>query len=164
MILMSIDASTKATGVAIFDEKKLIHYDCLYENDTNVLNRIDNMANRLASLALEYKVNVVALEDVLPDDVKHNQQIYTALMYLQGAIALALNRINLKINQLFVASNWRKTVGIKTGRGVYRDVLKKASMKLVKEHYNIDVSDDISDAIGVGIAYLKQQDEEFNWE
>ena len=164
MILMSIDASTKATGVAIFDEGKLIHYECLYENDANVLNRISNMTDRLISLAIEYKINEVALEDVMPNDVKHNQQIYTVLMYLQGSIALALNKIHLKINKLFVASNWRKIVGIKTGRGVYRETLKKSSMKLVKDHYNIDVNDDVADAVCIGIAYLKETEDNYQWE
>lgn len=164
MILMSIDASTKATGVAIFTDKQLIYHKCITANDSNVYKRIDEITGMLTDLALEYHVDTVVLEDVVPDDTHNNQQIFRMLMHLQGVIALKLNRVGLKINQYFVASNWRKTVGIKTGRGVYRETLKKNSMKLVKDHYNIDVNDDESDAICIGIAYFKQQDEEFNWE
>ena len=164
MILMSIDASTKATGVAIFNNKQLTFYKCITASDNNVYNRIDKITDELIDLALEYHIDVVVLEDVVPDDTHGNQQIFKMLMHLQGVIALKLNRIGLKINQYFVASNWSKTVGIKTGRGVYRDTLKKNSMKLVRDHYGVDVSDDESDAICIGIAYLKQQDEEFNWE
>ena len=35
MITMSIDASSKATGVAIFKEKELVHYECIYATNTN---------------------------------------------------------------------------------------------------------------------------------
>lgn len=32
MRILSIDASTKATGVAIFQDKELIYYNCITEN------------------------------------------------------------------------------------------------------------------------------------
>ena len=46
-------------------------------------------------------------------------------------------------------------MGIHTGKGIKRDELKKKSQFLVKNIYNIDVNDDISDAICIGIAYIK---------
>lgn len=164
MKLLALDPSTKSTGVAVFDEEKLVFYDCLCEDDLNVLNRITNMVNKIEKIVIKYKPDTVVTEEILLTDVNNNQQVFKALMYLQAAIALSLNKFNLKIDKFFIASNWRKTVGIKTGRGVYRDALKKASMKLVKEHYGIDVNNDVSDSICIGISYLKKQDEEFNWE
>ena len=56
---------------------------------------------------------------------------------------------------LYTASHWRSQVGIKIGRGIKRDQLKTASKKIVKAIYNIDVNDDISDSICLGIAYIK---------
>jgi len=53
------------------------------------------------------------------------------------------------------SSHWRKICGIRTGRGVRRDTLKKASQDLVKNTYNIEVNDDESDAICLGMAYIK---------
>ena len=164
MNLMAIDPSTKSTGVAIFKDEKLVHYECISESDNNVLTRIDKITDKLCSLAIEYQINEITIEDTLREDVKGNDQVFRALMYLQGTMAVKFNKINLKLNKIFVASEWRKLVGIKTGRGVYRETLKKASMKLAKDHYNIDVNDDVSDSICIGIAYLKQQNEDYNWE
>ena len=157
MNLMAIDASTKATGVAIFKDNKLIHYECIYAINTNVLDRIEKITNKLSELATEYSIDTVALEDVLPEDVRKNKNVFTALIYLQAEIAMKFHlRNNLKINKLFVASEWRALVNIKTGRGVKRDTLKEASINYVKNNYQITVNDDVADAICIGLAYIAQ--------
>ena len=94
------------------------------------------------------------MEDILPSDVGNNQKIYKALIYLQAAIVLMFHKNKINVD-FYVASHWRSACGIKTGRGVKRDTLKQASIKLVKATYNIDVNDDIADAICMGIAYVK---------
>jgi len=44
---------------------------------------------------------------------------------------------------------------MKLGPKVKREELKQASKDLIKQKYNIDVNDDISDAILIGNAYLQ---------
>jgi Asp/Glu/hydantoin racemase len=60
-----------------------------------------------------------------------------------------------------VASHWRAVCGIKTGKGIKREALKQASRNLVKQIYNADVNDDISDAICLGMAYLAEHKSAF---
>lgn len=153
MIIMSIDGSTKSTGIAIFDNKQLIYYKCISASGTNMLNRISVIVHGIDEIARKYKVEKVFMEDVIPEDVKHNQSVYKALMYLQGAVALMFNKLKIQVIY-FTASEWRAKVGIKTGRGVKRDVLKAKSIALVKEAYHIDVNDDIADSICIGLAAL----------
>ena len=74
-------------------------------------------------------------------------------MYLQAAIVLELHKRKAKV-EFSVASHWRSICGIRTGAGIRRDTLKKASQTLVKSVYNIDVNDDISDAVCLGMAYI----------
>jgi hypothetical protein len=47
-----------------------------------------------------------------------------------------------------------KICGIKTGTGVRRESLKPQDIAFVKTIYNIEVNDDIADAIGIGHAYV----------
>ena len=47
-----------------------------------------------------------------------------------------MDGLGLKVD-LFTASHWRSICGIHTGRGIKRDELKSASIKLVKMIYNI---------------------------
>ena len=156
MITFSIDASTKSTGIAIFKQNKLIHYQCIQAHENKSFTRIWKMVERITQLYLQYEPTNIVMQDVLPQDVKNNQQVFKALIYLQAAIVLQLDRLGAPEIDLVVASHWRAQCGIKTGKGIRRDQLKKASVRLIKQIYNIEVNDDISDAICIGIAYLSE--------
>lgn len=156
MFLLAIDASTKASGVAIFYNNKLISYNCIQCNQYDVLDRIKEMTEKIESFYIKYNPQIIVMEDVLPAQIGHNQSIYKALIYLQASIVMMFHRYNKKV-KLVVASHWRKQCGIKTGTGITRDILKQKSINLVKGIYNIDVTDDISDAICIGLAELKER-------
>ena len=101
------------------------------------------------------------MQKVLPQDVKHNQTVYKALIYLQAIIVLENKRCGGPDIELMGASHWRKVCGIRTGRGIRRDILKKASQDLVAKTYLVTVNDDVSDAILLGTAFLKQHESAF---
>ena len=156
MKVLAIDASSKSTGIAIFQDEKLIHYQCIIAMDGDSFKRIIKMKNRILEIYKKYKPTNIIMEDVLPQDVKHNQTVYKVLIYLQAMIVLSLYQTySLQNVQFYTASHWRRICGIKTGRGIKRQSLKKASMQLVKNQYGIKVNDDISDAICLGLAYVK---------
>lgn len=155
MITLSIDGSTKSTGIAIFEQGKLKYYECIKAIESNTFKRIKKMVKRIRQICQQYHPTDVIMEEILPQDVKRNQNTYKPLIYLQAAVVLELDELGLKVN-LFTASHWRSICGIHTGRGIKREELKSASIKLVKMIYNIQVNDDISDAVCMGIAYVKQ--------
>lgn len=156
MRILSIDASTKATGVAILQDNELIYYNCITDNNHTTFQRIAHMQQEIENIYIKYKPDKIVMEEVLPKDVKNNQSVYKALIYLQAYIVICLYLKFKKEIQFYVSAHWRKLCGIKTGAGIKRDQLKKASIQLVKNKYNINVNDDISDAICIGIAYLQQ--------
>lgn len=160
MKTLSIDASTKNTGIAIFEQGKLIHYECISSSSSDVYKRIELMTNKIEELYNTYNPTNIVMQDVLPEDVKHNQAVFKALIYLQAAIVLMLHKYDKQV-ELYAASHWRSVVNIKTGKGIKRENLKIASQNLVKAIYNIDVNDDISDAVCLGIAYIKQHKNAF---
>ena len=88
-------------------------------------------------------------EEPEPAFVKNNIDVYRKLTFAHGAICMELNKRHLTM-ELCSSSHWRKMVGIKTGRGIARTELKKKDIELVKQLYNIDVNDDIADAILIG--------------
>lgn len=157
MKVLAIDASSKSTGIAIFQDEKLIHYQCIIATDGDSFKRIVKMKNRILEIYKKYKPTNIVMEDILPQDVKHNQSVYKVLIYLQAMIVLSLYQTySLQNVQFYASSHWRRICGIKTGRGIKRETLKKASMQLVKNQYGLKVNDDISDAICLGLAYVKQ--------
>lgn len=50
MRILAIDASSKSTGIAIFDDTKLIHYECITIISSNSLDRIKKMAEKIEKI------------------------------------------------------------------------------------------------------------------
>ena len=154
MNILSIDASTKSSGFAIHDgDGKLIMYKCVTAEGANLYKRIDKMAAALDTILHEYQIDEVYMEDVYPEDVHHNQNVYRALIYLQGFLCHKLDEYRL-VPTYFTSAEWRKKCGIKVGPRVKRDTLKEKDILFVKDTYGIDVNDDIADAICIGYAAL----------
>lgn len=157
MILMAIDGSTKSSGVAIFKDKELIHYECVTATSTEKIKRINKMVSRFKELFTEYKVDKAIMEEPLPEDVKNNKKVFKALMYLQAETAIRLFLdfgYKMEENDFIPVNTWRSKLKITIGRYGQRDSVKKEDIAFVKKHYNIDVNDDIADSICIGHAYL----------
>ena len=157
MITLALDLSNKSTGYAIFNNQSLSNYGNIVSNDTNLYQRIDKMILELEDIVKNNQVDKVAIEDVIPEDVKGNQSTFKALIYLQGFVMHLLNKYNIKDITFYTSSEWRKKCGIHTGRGIKRNVLKQKDIEFVKENYQLEVNDDVADAICIGYASTSEQ-------
>lgn len=61
MKLLSIDASTKSTGIAIFDKNKLIHYECIHAENNNKIKRIKKMTKKISELIKKYNPSDIVM-------------------------------------------------------------------------------------------------------
>ena len=150
MITIAIDGSTKSTGIAIFNDKELIKYECLTSTNKNVLTRIKYMTDEIEKIYLQYKDVQVIMEQIIPDNLKDvtwskNQATFKALFYLQAAIVLMFHHYNIEV-EFYGASTWRSNCGIQQG-GLTRDILKLKDKEFVQDTYGISVNDDIADAM-----------------
>lgn len=165
MKIMAIDASTKSSGIAIFNDTKLESYDCITASSTDLIKRINKIITRLEQILTEAQVDKIILEEVRPETGLQNIKTHKALMYLQAAIVFLIHERFKTIEIEYVYPNeWRKLCGIKTGVGVRRESLKQADIEFVRQNYGISVNDDVSDAIGIGHAYVNKLNNEINWE
>lgn len=170
MITIAIDASTKSTGVAVFRDKELIEKYNFINNANGVLKRIKYMTDEIEEVYKKYELEKVqiVMEQVIPDNLNdakwtRNQNTFKALFYLQAAIVLMFDHYNLEV-ELVGASTWRKWCGIKQG-GANRETLKFRDTEFVKQNYNLEVNDDIADAICIGHGKIHHEPEPqaFNW-
>ena len=152
MITLALDLSTKSSGWSIFEGQELKDYGCITAGSANLYKRIDKMIEELEKVLLKYKIDNVVIEDVLPDDVKHNQNIYKALTYLQGFVLHLLDRYKITNIVFYTSSEWRKKCGIRTGQGIKRESLKPKDIEFVSNQFGINVNDDVADAICIGFA------------
>ena len=150
--ILGLDPSTKSTGYSVFNNSELIAHGTITAGSTNVYNRIDKMIEEIEKVIKQYNINDCVLEEVIPEDVRFNNNVFKPLMYLQGFICHLLNKYNIKPT-FFVASEWRKKCGIKTGRGIKRESLKPQDKMFVKQIYGLEVNDDEADSICINYAY-----------
>ena len=151
MIILALDLSTKSSGYAIFNNQELIKHGYITAGSSNLYHRIHKMTDEIKTIAEENKVEKAVIEDVIPDDVKGNQKVFKALMYLQGFITDVLDSLNIPFI-FYTASEWRKKCKIHTGRGVLRESLKPKDIEFVQNQFGIKVNDDEADAICLGFA------------
>lgn len=172
MKIISIDASTKSSGIACFENKKLLKYECLTASSENLFKRIEIMVKKINDfLEKEENIDYIIMEEVVPEAtgsdqrVKMNKSIktYKALMYLQGEVAKLINNKYPKTKLEFIyPSEWRSQCGIKQSKGIKRDTLKANDIAYVYNNFGIKVNDDIADSICIGLGWLYKKDEGTN--
>ena len=165
MRILSIDASTKSSGWAIFEDTKLVDYGMVTASSTDLIKRIHKIVDGFDEILSKNQIDTIILEEVRPENGLQNIKTHRALMWLQGQIAVMTHDNHATVTIEYVYPNeWRSKCGIKTGAGVKRQSLKPADIKFVKDTYNLNVNDDIADAIGIGHAYVHKLNNEINWE
>jgi len=150
-IIIALDLSTKNSGWSIFKNDQLIAHNVINAGSSNLFRRIDKMIIEIRKLLDDYKPTKAIIEEVLPEDVNHNQKVFKALIYLQAFVMHLMDEYNLE-TELVVVSHWRKCCGIKTGAGINRTSLKPKDIQFVRKMYNLQVGDDEADAICIGWA------------
>ncbi len=172
MNILSLDLSTHSSGWAYFEDKELKKYGCINSSSTDLIKRIYKMTEEIYNILSEYnKVEKIIIEEVRPETENgiRNLKTYRALMWLQASVAFLIHDKfeNIKIEYVY-PSSWRAILGIKNGRGIKRDSLKLEDISFIKEKYNIEVNDDIADAICIGLSQINKQDiskeDKFIWE
>lgn len=166
MKVLAIDASTKSSGLALFEDKNLIDYHCITASSSDVIKRIKKIIMELDAYLQEHQVDKIVLEEVRPDkNITQSLRTHRVLMWLQAAINFLVHENYPKVTIDYTyPSEWRSACGIKNGRGVVRDSAKELDIQFVKDTYGITVNDDIADAIGIGHAFVNQLESEINWE
>lgn len=107
MNILSIDASTKSTGLAIFIEKELKEYKCITSASTDLIKRIYIMRDGIKEVLDKYKIDKIILEEVRPESPGcANPKTAKALMYLQAAIEFLIhdNFKNITIEYVYPSS------------------------------------------------------------
>ena len=158
MRLLALDASTKSTGLALFEDNKLLDYKCITASSTDIIKRITKIIKELFEYIEQNPIDKVVLEEVRPE-TGTNLNTYRALMWMQAAIAFMLHENFPRVKLEYVyPSEWRTACGIKTGRGVLRAEQKEYDIQFVRDKYSINVNDDIADAIGLGHSQVNEKD------
>ncbi len=150
MRLLALDQASKTTGFSIWnDEEGLIEYGSVFISHQDVIKRFYEMKKRIEELIKEYKIDCAVLENV---QRQQNVQTLIMLARLLGILELTLYEHNIDFS-VVNATTWKSKVGIK---GRNRNEQKRNAINHVKEKYEIDVNEDVAEAICIGEYQFKQ--------
>lgn len=140
-----MDQSTKHTGWSFWIDENLINYGVIdVDEDDPAFERMKNMSREIAALINKKRPDYVVIEQV---QFQRNYKVYSQLSQLQGVIIQLLFERNIPFT-LVEPTKWRAYDGIK---GAKRKEQKEAAIQTIYNKYNIMVTEDTAEAIGIGL-------------
>ena len=163
---IGLDQATHITGYSIFDNEELVYAGTFEATAEDEIARDVQIQNWLIQLIHNWKPDIVGLEGIQLqqfNDKMVGVTTYQTLARLQGILMATC--YNLKVDYMICPpATWRNHSGVK---GRSRADKKRSMQNKIKEWFDITVSDDVADAIGIG-KYInethKKKIEIFNWE
>lgn len=142
--IIAFDQATEKFGLSIFDDGQLVFYS-LYTFSGDMLSRLTKIKKFISDIVIkEWKPDFVMMEDIQYQ--KNGILTFKVLAMLLGIIQVSCNEADVPFEA--VSPNvWRKYAGT---AGKDRRQEKLLSVAVVKEKYDIKVSDDIAEAILIG--------------
>ena len=145
MKIVGIDASTKKTGICVFQDGEYIAHvliDCHKETDT--MKRIPMMANKICEFLDSFSnIDVIIMEKSI---LRSNVDTVQKLSNLAGAIMLYAYQHGVKFEHP-TPPEWRKKVGLEQSCKVKREVLKLEAIAAVKQEYGMELTDDEAESL-----------------
>jgi Holliday junction resolvasome RuvABC endonuclease subunit len=166
-MILSLDASTKKTGWALYNKEKLVEHGIIYLEGEDSKTRIYALYHKIKEYISLYKVEGIVLEDV-PITSHNNLSTGKTLAVLQGMITSLCFEFDLGLI-LYNPSAWRTLIPdlySGTREGMKRDYQKQRAVEITNNIYGLDLmyyksdtkanksQDDEAEAILLGLAYI----------
>ena len=146
IIILNFDQATKISGYSLFDNKELVAYGKLEvdKKEKNIIERMKQMISLIKLKINEHKPDFIVFEDC---QFQKSYKTYQELSQMQGVLMNVLFELNIGF-EIVSPSTWRSYSKIKGRKRVEQ---KFNTQIFVKDKYGIEVSEDIADAIGIGV-------------
>ena len=163
---IGLDQATHITGYSIFDGNELIYAGTFEPSEGTEIERDIEIKHWLWQLIAQWHPDIIGIEGIQLQQFNNKMvgvTTYQTLARLQGI--LMAECYEAEVDYVVVPpATWRSHCDVK---GRARADRKKSMQMRVKEWFDITVSDDVADAIGIG-KYVsdkcKKKVEVFNWE
>ena len=160
--VLALDQASHITGYSIFDGPNLITYGTFEAKETDEVKRFHEIKLWLISMIENWQCDIRGIEGI---QFQQNMGVTTfqTLARLQGILMDLCVELNIPY-VICPTNTWRAHCEVK---GKTRTDKKRSMQLLVKKWYDVTVSDDIADAVGIG-KYVtdtnQQKTKIINWE
>ena len=166
--IIALDQSSHKTGYAIYDGLTLVSYGVYESTKASPMDRLKAACDWLDSMIANWKPDEIGFEEPQYNpgggddkDKIRAHDTFKLLAQIMGALMITAMRAKVKVSTVLIPT-WRHHCGVK---GRYRADKKRSMQLIAKKEYDITVSDDEADAIGIGkYAANLNKIEVINWE
>ena len=146
MKIIGLDQSTRRSAYSVFVNGKLKRHGIFVadEKEKDPYVRMEQMHESLSAFLKKEKPDAVVIENI---QFQKNQHAYAVLGNMQGVVFAILYSLHIPFF-IVEPSKWRVNVGINPTNK--REVLKKKAIETSSAKYNIDASEDESEAALIG--------------
>ena len=148
--ILAVDQASHISGYAIFDDGKLIKYGTFRTELADEIARISMVKTWLLSMIENWKPDRIALEGIQFQEESGGQKmsvtVFQTLARLQGVLMETCFFAKIPY-EVCPTNTWRHSCGVK---GRSRTDKKRSMQLLAKQWYDITISEDEADAIGIG--------------
>lgn len=159
---LALDQASHTTGYSIFDGKELITYGTFITKGEDEMERLHEVNMWLISQIHNWQPDIIGIEGIQYQQAA-GVTTFQTLGRLQGILMETCVQANIPF-KICATNTWRAHCGVK---GKTRTDKKRSMQLLVKQWFDISVSDDCADAIGIGKFVsdnFVKQTEIINWE
>lgn len=160
--VLALDQASHITGYSIFDGPNLISYGTFEAKEIDEAKRFHEIKLWLISMIENWQCDIIGIEGIQYQQTM-GVTTFQTLARLQGILMDLCVELNIPC-VIAPTNTWRAHCGVK---GKTRTDKKRSMQLLVKEWYDVTVSDDIADAVGIGkyVTDTNQQKTKIvNWE
>lgn len=152
--ILALDQASHDCGWAIFDENDLVKFGVFHLSEDSEIIRINKLKMWLISMIVNWNPTHIALEGIQLQDTSDGRAlmgvtVFQTLARLQGVLIDTCYDYDI-IPEVCPTATWRNFCGVK---GKKRADRKRSMQLLAKEWYDISVTNDEADAIGIGRYY-----------
>lgn len=166
--ILALDQATKISGYSIYDGAQLIKYGTHAAYGDKQEEKLSDIRGWLINMINIWQPDFIGLEGIqFQENLQGGQRMgvttFEALARLQGVIMVTCKEMEVPF-EIYPTNTWRQGCGVK---GKTRSEKKRSMQKLAKEWFDITVTEDEADAIGIGKHTANQFGKTakiFNWE
>lgn len=159
--LLALDQATRVSGWAVFSDGQLLRYGAFETQLEDEIARDNQIKTWLINMIENWHIEFVALEGIQYEQ-NFGVTTFATLARLQGILMSTLAEQGIPYMICHTAT-WRNYCEVK---GKTRSDRKRSMQLRVKEWYDVSVSNDCADAIGIGYYASKKRKKPKieNWE
>ena len=143
--ILALDQASHITGYSIFDGPNLVSYGTFEAKETDEAKRFHEIRLWLISMVENWQCDIIGIEGIQYQQTM-GVTTFQTLARLQGVLMDLCVELNIPY-VICPTNTWRAHCGVK---GTKRTDKKRSMQLLVKDWYDVTVSDDIADAVGIG--------------